>query len=103
MSCSDSVYLAWRRKAKRFAKRHGFYWLPCVICGNEHGGQEAGGGIPVSGRSDMLTIVCPECTAHRMEAAERRLRELGETAHVCGGVSSWSGDFPGQTIAGADA
>jgi hypothetical protein len=97
----DELYKAWRRKAEKFARKHHFYWLPCVICGRPHGGQEANGSIYV-GRVDGGGVryqgICPHCTAARMEAAERRLRELGETVQVHATASSWSGGHPAQTI-----
>lgn len=29
-----------RRAAKRYARAHGYFWLPCPLCGEEFGGHE---------------------------------------------------------------
>lgn len=64
----------WRRKARRFALLHGFFWIPCPLCGKRFGGQEAAGSIPVDGRPGIDQAICPECTATRQEWAEKMLR-----------------------------
>lgn len=68
-----------RAYQRRYAKRHGYYWLPCILCGTEHGGHEAGGTVATNPRDEHggMTI-CPWCTAERQEAAERHLRETGQ-------------------------
>ncbi|MFE9735468.1 hypothetical protein ACFYO9_33995 [Streptomyces sp. NPDC005863] len=58
---------SWTRIHQRYAKRHGFYWLPCVLCSRPYGGHQHAGSIPDpeygpgSGRS---VGICPHCTRH---------------------------------------
>lgn len=79
----------WRRKAKRFAKRWGYFWLPCPLCGEEYGGHEPGSGsIPWSGC--IRKGICPECTAERQVAAEDALSS-GEEMVTVRRVSSSTG------------
>lgn len=60
-----------RGQARAYAEQNGYFWLPCILCGNWGGGQEASGGCV------MLTPgtsygVCgrPECRqeAQRLNA-----------------------------------
>lgn len=90
-------YKRWRRVARRFARLNGFYWLPCVLCGEPHGGQEPTGLIPTSDES-VFKSICPFCTAERQQAAERRLAELGETAWGGAGSSSTGRESPVHRI-----
>lgn len=54
----------WRHR--RYARRHGFFWLPCVLCLREFGGHEVVDSIPdpVEGPGRGMSI-CPVCTAER--------------------------------------
>lgn len=76
----------WRRKAERYAKRHGYFWLPCSVCGAMFGGQEWGGAVrvdeTVDGGYERGSGICAHCAGTRLSAAERRLRALGEVAEV---------------------
>lgn len=74
-----------RRHAERYARRHGYYWQSCILCGTPHGGHEAGGSLPAPSPTpdvDRITAICPWCTAERQQAAEAHLRELGRAATV---------------------
>ncbi|MGW4663217.1 hypothetical protein [Streptosporangium sandarakinum] len=55
-----------RRFHHAYATSHNFYWLPCPLCGREHGGHEGGATIPdpISG---LRQVVCSKCS--RMTAA----------------------------------
>ncbi|MFF8100162.1 hypothetical protein ACF07S_10360 [Streptomyces sp. NPDC016640] len=58
---------SWTRLHKRYANRHGFYWMPCLLCSRPYGGHQHAGSIPDpeygpgSGRS---VGICPHCTRH---------------------------------------
>lgn len=72
----------WRNKARRYAQRHHFFWLPCPLCGEPFGGQEWGGaGIPTD-QPGTSQGICAHCAGTRLNAAERRLRDMGVTIHV---------------------
>lgn len=79
-----------RRYQRRYARLHGYFWLPCPICGDEFGGHERHGTIPTN-EPGRLSGICPSCTAERQEAAEQRLRLLGENW----GLSTTRWGFPG--------
>jgi hypothetical protein len=56
---------------RSFAAVHGYYWIPCPLCGRPFGGHEGGDSIPNpfepvsrSGHSQGLTI-CSQCTIRR--------------------------------------
>jgi hypothetical protein len=83
-------HLRERDYQRRYAERYGYFWLPCVLCGEDFGGHEGGGSIPAGdmGFTDGVErshTICPRCTAERQRAAEDRLAELGEST-----VTSWS-------------
>lgn len=48
-----------RGKAREYATRHGYYWLPCVLCGKWTGGQEKGGSLYIG--NDQGIGVCEDC------------------------------------------
>jgi hypothetical protein len=49
-----------------YAQSHGYFWLPCVLCGREFGGHEITDSIPDPTSPDRLwTHICPACTAER--------------------------------------
>lgn len=61
----------WARKV--FADTHGYFWLPCPICGRMSGGhewihngtlagEEHAASIPVIGRAGFGHGICPWCT-----------------------------------------
>jgi hypothetical protein len=55
-----------RRAHQWFARRHGFFWLPCMLCGKHYGGHESASGIPdplEDGR--MGYSVCRRCAWSR--------------------------------------
>ena len=68
-----------RRYQRRYARRHGYFWLPCPLCGEEFGGHERGSGNVPTGDPDRFESICPACTAERQVRAEEILRrhELG--------------------------
>lgn len=49
-----------------WAKTHGYYWLPCILCGRMYGGHEitAVTPDPTRGEGGGQTI-CPFCTIER--------------------------------------
>ncbi|MFE9855588.1 hypothetical protein [Streptomyces sp. NPDC005780] len=55
----------WARIHRDYAGKHGFFWLPCLLCTCYYGGHQFGGSIPDpeygpgSGRS---VGICPRCT-----------------------------------------
>lgn len=45
-----------------FAVAHGFFWLPCPLCGRPFGGHEAGGSVPDPMKGEGWSLmVCSEC------------------------------------------
>lgn len=58
---------SWTRIHKRYANRHGLYWMPCILCLRPYGGHQSAGRVPDpeygpgSGRS---IDICPHCTRH---------------------------------------
>lgn len=57
-----------RRIQQEIARRFGFFWLPCPVCGEEFGGHEwvtdgdMPGDVPVYGKPGMGEGICPACT-----------------------------------------
>lgn len=52
---------------RRYAHRHGYFWLPCLLCGRHFGGHEWRNrrGRPAqipSDRPGIWTGICPKCT-----------------------------------------
>lgn len=70
-----------RRYQHRYARRHGYFWLPCPLCGDEFGGHEAHGMLLLV-QGTPFDAICPDCTAERQFQAESRLQELGKRADL---------------------
>lgn len=58
-----------RRFHWAYAKRHGFYWIPCPLCDRPFGGHEAAGSIPdpmyppKSPHGPFYSLhICSQCT-----------------------------------------
>ncbi|MCC5574510.1 hypothetical protein IMZ11_02505 [Microtetraspora sp. AC03309] len=52
-----------RRFHHAYATTFGFYWLPCPLCGREHGGHEGGKTIPDPIHGPLYGIViCSRCS-----------------------------------------
>lgn len=89
LSCTSSSGEAERKRERAYqevyARRYGYYWLPCDLCGECFGGHEASGSLPIS--EEQLRHICPSCTAERQVAAERRLREVGASTRLI--TSRW--------------
>lgn len=59
---------SWRWWHRRYAAAHGFFWMPCVLCGREFGGHEGGDAVPNPMAEDERGIVvCSACTRVRNE------------------------------------
>ena len=61
-----------RRLEKRFARRHGYFWLPCPLCGEEFGGHEwlkdtdeIPACIRIIDQPGSGMGICPTCTLER--------------------------------------
>jgi hypothetical protein len=53
-----------RRYHERFATAHGYFWIPCPVCGRRFGGHEIGDNIPApEDGPGRLRAICPACTA----------------------------------------
>lgn len=53
-----------------FAVAHGYFWLPCPLCGREFGGHEAGGTVPDPTRPPSGGMcICSQCTIERNRQA----------------------------------
>lgn len=49
-----------------YAKSHGYFWLPCVLCALPFGGHEISDTIPDPTRGPGAGIlICPACSARR--------------------------------------
>jgi hypothetical protein len=56
----------WRRFHHWYATAWGFYWLPCPLCGREHGGHEGGKTIPDPARGPGAGVtICAPCSRTR--------------------------------------
>jgi len=58
-----------RRWHWMYAKRHGFFWLPCPLCDRPYGGHESAGSIPDPMHPPKspdgpwyMIIICSQCT-----------------------------------------
>lgn len=55
-----------RAPHKAWAREHGFFWIPCCLCGREFGGHEIVDTIPDPERGPGAgKSICPVCTAER--------------------------------------
>ncbi len=80
----------WRAFHRRYATRHGYFWLPCTLCDRPFGGHESGDSIPDPTRPIGAGIViCSQCTRagrgwripHPIEAVLDGIYERGEHGH----------------------
>lgn len=62
----------WRRIHHTYATTHRYYWLPCPLCGREHGGHESGDTIPNPLKGEGCGIsICSQCTIARNRGDRR--------------------------------
>lgn len=53
----------WRNLHRRHADRHGYFWLPCILCGRPYGGHESGDSVPdPTGGPGTGVTICSQCT-----------------------------------------
>ena len=80
----------WRAFHHRYATRHGYFWLPCVLCGRPFGGHESGDSIPdPTGPTGAGICICSQCTPagrgwhipHPIEGIIDGIYERGEHGH----------------------
>jgi ribosomal protein S19 len=65
-----------------YAFTHGYFWLPCPICGEEFGGHEVTGSVPLYHEDSSFyrcRLICPSCTAFRQQVSEVLLIHNGIT------------------------
>jgi hypothetical protein len=55
----------WRTVHKAFAATHGYFWIPCPLCGQPFGGHEAGSSIPDPTNPPLYVCICSRCTRHK--------------------------------------
>lgn len=55
----------WRALHRAFATSHGYFWLPCPLCGDPFGGHEAGDTIPDPTDPPLYACICSRCTRNR--------------------------------------
>lgn len=48
----------------RYASKHGYFWIPCPLCGQHFGGHESGADIPdpTDAHQRRYLVVCSRCT-----------------------------------------
>ena len=53
-------YAVDRGREYRYANNHGYFWMPCAVCGFERGGHESKGepSIPIAGSRNVWHMVC---------------------------------------------
>jgi hypothetical protein len=80
----------WRAFHRRYAARHGFFWLPCILCDRPFGGHESGDSIPdPTGPTNGGVAICSQCTRagrgwripHPLEAIVDEIHKRGEHGH----------------------
>lgn len=81
-----------RMYQERYARRHGYFWSTCELCGEEFGGHENGSGTVPTTKPDLFRSICPFCTAVRHDEMERILRDNG----IGGSYSGSHSHFPHQ-------
>lgn len=59
-----------RTKQQKFAYRHGYFWLPCAICGFERGGHESKGEPSVTIKGGDPRIFHMVCRRHQNARTE---------------------------------
>ncbi len=54
---------------EQYARRHGFFWLPCPLCDRAFGGHELAGSVPdpMHGEHRYLSV-CAPCSSARRRA-----------------------------------
>lgn len=75
---------AWRFFHWLYASAHGYYWLPCPLCGKNTGGHEDGGSIP--GGLGFGRHVCVKCNAK--PTAEEKKKMLDDWHKMCSEATS---------------
>lgn len=59
----------WRRWHERYAKGHGYFWIPCPLCDRPFGGHEGAGSVPDPTRGPTAGVtICSRCTRVRNKA-----------------------------------
>ncbi|BAD58868.1 hypothetical protein [Nocardia farcinica] len=53
-----------RHVHRRYAQAHGYFWLPCPLCGRHFGGHEITDSVP-TGEAGTSQGICPMCSAER--------------------------------------
>ncbi|SLG32831.1 Uncharacterised protein [Mycobacteroides abscessus subsp. abscessus] len=53
-----------RHVHRRYAQEHGYFWLPCPLCGRHFGGHEITDSVP-TGEAGTSQGICPMCSAER--------------------------------------
>ncbi len=80
----------WWRFHRWYATRHGFYWMPCILCRRPYGGHQAGDSVPdPTGPHGAGVVICPSCTRagrgwrvpHPLEAVLDALQDEHEHGH----------------------
>lgn len=59
-----------RLRERLYASRHGYFWLPCDVCGQHFGGHERGGGT-ILHDWQRSSITCPRCPGNWIKRGER--------------------------------
>lgn len=55
-----------REPHEQYAKRQGYFWLPCPLCGKDFGGHEIGDTVYLGNDDPNInSCICPVCTAER--------------------------------------
>ena len=82
---------SWTAMHRRYANKHGYFWLPCTLCSRPYGGHQMAGSIPdpTSGHPGMSIGICPRCTRagrswrvpHPIEAVLDEIYERHEHGH----------------------
>jgi hypothetical protein len=80
-----------RAVARRYAAAHGYYWLPCLICGEWFGGHEGGAEAVLIGASGRAKRVCANeaCVAEAVrlrEAYPNGIAEIQLSTSVAAGA-----------------
>jgi hypothetical protein len=80
----------WRAFHRRYATKHHYFWLPCILCNRPFGGHESGDSIPdPTGLTGTGIMICSQCTRagrgwrvpHPLEAVIDGIYERGEHGH----------------------
>jgi hypothetical protein len=80
----------WRAFHRRYATKHHYFWLPCILCNRPFGGHESGDSIPdPTGPTGVGVCICSQCTREGrgwrapslLEAIVDTIRDLYEHGH----------------------